>query len=160
MTPVELTIVRHGHTAANGGPAAPGAAMSGWTDTPLSPEGRRQAVALEGAPRFAALYASPLRRALDTARALARLAAGEIRIEPDLREICCGALEGWDVDEVRARHPALWARSEATAAAVLAAAAARVTDAALPAATRSAAAIEAADWLRVLRRAGAYLAAR
>ncbi|HYG66427.1 MAG TPA: histidine phosphatase family protein [Anaeromyxobacteraceae bacterium] len=115
--PAELLIVRHGHTAANpgAGPARP--TMSGWKDTPLTAEGHRQAALLCGrlspAGPFAAVYSSPLRRALDTARCLAAAADGILRTDPDLREISCGEVEGWDVEDVRARFPELWARNAA-----------------------------------------------
>lgn len=108
--PTSFVLVRHGHTAANGGPA--GMRMSGWTDTPLSDLGRREArrVAerLRAEPRFAALYASPLARALHTAEPICAAVGVRLRVEPGLREIFCGAVDGENVDEVRARHWEAW----------------------------------------------------
>jgi broad specificity phosphatase PhoE len=105
-----LILIRHGHTAANSGSAEP--RMSGWTNFPLSDLGRRQAEALsrrltEGPP-VSALYASPLQRASDTARALTGLRIREIRYLEDLREIGCGEVDGWPVSQVRERYPDLW----------------------------------------------------
>jgi bisphosphoglycerate-dependent phosphoglycerate mutase len=66
------SLSRHGHTPANGSPA--GMRMSGWTDTPLSDDGRLEASLVAEALRrhrpLSALYTSPLRRARDTAEAI------------------------------------------------------------------------------------------
>ena len=56
----------------------------------------------------ARLYTSPLLRAHDTARAIAAGALGRLGIDPDLREISCGELEGRPVGEVERHFPALW----------------------------------------------------
>jgi broad specificity phosphatase PhoE len=111
--PTSFVLVRHGHTAANGGPA--GMRMSGWTDTPLSEEGRREArlvaEALRRGPACAALYASPLVRAVDTAGPICAALGLPVRIAPGLREIFCGAVDGLGVEEVRTRYPEAWARN-------------------------------------------------
>jgi broad specificity phosphatase PhoE len=108
--PAWLVLLRHGHTAANSGSAEP--RMSGWTNFPLSELGRRQAECLSRrlaeAPPVSALYASPLQRASDTARALTSLGKREIRYLEDLREIGCGEVDGWPVSRVRERYPDLW----------------------------------------------------
>ncbi len=89
--------------------------MSGWTDTPLSEEGRREArraaEALRREPSLAAVYASPLTRARDTAAPICAALGLPLRIEPRLREIFCGAVDGRTIDEVRAGHPDAWARN-------------------------------------------------
>jgi broad specificity phosphatase PhoE len=108
--PARLILIRHGHTAANSGSAE--LRMSGWTNFPLSELGRRQAEALsrrlaEGPP-VSALYASPLQRASDTARALTGLGIREIRCLEELREIGCGEVDGWPVSLVGERYPDLW----------------------------------------------------
>lgn len=107
-----LVLVRHPHTAANEGG---GVRMSGWTDVPLSARGVREAellrARLAAGPAFAAIYTSPLGRARELAALLAR-DGGAPRVERDLAEISCGAVDGWHVDEVRARHPELWRRNE------------------------------------------------
>jgi len=89
--------------------------MSGWTDTPLSDDGRREAFlaaeALRREPAFAAVYASPLVRAVDTAAPICAALGLPLRIERGLREIFCGAVDGRSVEEVRARHPETWSRN-------------------------------------------------
>ncbi|WP_437947696.1 histidine phosphatase family protein [Sorangium sp. So ce296] len=109
MRPCLLFLVRHGRTAGNrGGPATP---MSGWTDTPLDARGREEAEALgrrlARGPAFDTVYASPLSRALETAR-IAAGAWGPVRPHDGLREICCGDVDGAPIEEVKARHAALW----------------------------------------------------
>jgi broad specificity phosphatase PhoE len=109
MQPSLLILVRHGRTAGNGGgPATP---MSGWADTPLDAQGRQEAEALgrrlAAGPAFDAVYASPLSRALETARISAG-AWGPVRLLDGLREICCGDVDGVSIDEVKARHTTLW----------------------------------------------------
>lgn len=107
--PARLVFIRHGHTVANSGSES---RMSGWTNFPLSDLGRRQAEALSRRlaeePPVSALYASPLQRASDTARALTALKIQDIRYLEDLREIGCGEVDGWPVSRVRERYPDLW----------------------------------------------------
>lgn len=103
-----LVIIRHGHTASN---SSGGSRMSGWTDTPLSNQGRRQVACLArrmSSEPASVLYASPLLRALETARPVAQAVGAEVRLEPGLREIHCGEVDGWPVEEVRRRYPDLW----------------------------------------------------
>lgn len=111
--PTSFVLVRHGHTAANGGPA--GMRMSGWTDTPLSREGEREALEvaarLRDEPGFAALYASPLQRAIRTAEPISEAAGLAVQLEPGLREIFCGAVDGRSVEHVRAQHADAWSRN-------------------------------------------------
>jgi broad specificity phosphatase PhoE len=103
-----LILIRHGHTSSN---SSGGLRMSGWTDTSLSDRGWRQVACLarrlpsEPAP---VLYSSPLLRALETARPVAEAAGAELRLEPDLREIHCGEVDGWPVEKVRRLYPGLW----------------------------------------------------
>jgi alpha-ribazole phosphatase/probable phosphoglycerate mutase len=86
--------------------------MSGWTDLPLSVPGRRQVdllvARLRGEPAFAAIYASPLQRAADTARAISAAGLGHLRLCELLREINCGEVDGLPIEEVRRRYPSLW----------------------------------------------------
>lgn len=94
---VELLIVRHGESTGNAA-----GRMQGRQDWPLSDRGRDQARALGAFLRareltFGAVYASPLSRALETARIVAEQArAPEPVQEPDLAEIDAGRLEGLD----------------------------------------------------------------
>ena len=70
------------------------------SDTDLSETGRIQAEKLGLAMRhvpLTAIYSSPLRRALDTARAIAKHHNLQIRQEPGLREIYVGEMEGMQV---------------------------------------------------------------
>lgn len=88
-----LTLVRHGQTAAN-----TGGIWHGSTDTPLSDHGREQATRVAGGirKRFqpAAIYASDLQRAHDTARAISAAVGVEIQLETGLREYDLGTWEG------------------------------------------------------------------
>ncbi|MBG0776611.1 MAG: histidine phosphatase family protein [Desulfovibrionaceae bacterium] len=80
----------------------------GSTDLPLSDAGRAQArelgAALAGCG-VRALFASPLTRARDTARAAAEACGLETTLLPDLAEIHLGAWEGRTFAEVRASDP-------------------------------------------------------
>ena len=102
---LRLLLLRHGETAWNRERR-----YQGWTDTPLSAEGLVQA---EAAARelkehaFAAVYASPLRRALDTAAAIAVPHGLEVETDPAFRELSFGEWEGLTLDEARARDAAL-----------------------------------------------------
>jgi len=107
--PATLILVRHGHIAGN---SLSEARMSGWTDFPLSDLGWRQTAALRRRmaqePPAAARYASPLRRARDTAEALAGLPLGPLHLLDDLREAHCGEVDGWPISEARRCYPDLW----------------------------------------------------
>ncbi|WP_437692972.1 histidine phosphatase family protein [Sorangium sp. So ce176] len=109
MQPSLLILVRHGRTAGNR--AGPGTPMSGWTDTPLDAQGRHEAEALgrrlAAGPAFDAVYASPLSRAIETAQ-IAAGAWGPVRPHDGLREISCGDVDGAPMEDVKARHAALW----------------------------------------------------
>jgi broad specificity phosphatase PhoE len=89
-----LTIVRHGETSAN-----VDGVWHGSIDTELTPRGVEQARRAAGAvsalaPRATALYASPLRRARNTAEAIGAALGLEATIDPDLAEYHLGELEG------------------------------------------------------------------
>jgi len=91
--------------------------VCGRTDVPLGAAGRRQADALGvalAAPPFAAVYASPLARAFETARPI----AAAHRLDPvrcdDLRELDFGEADGLRFGEIEARYPNLvraWAKT-------------------------------------------------
>ena len=80
----------------------------GRTDLPLGALGRMQACraaqGLADTP-FDAVYCSPLRRAVETARFFTR----EVRVLPDLREMDCGDWDGLDFEEIQRRWPELYA---------------------------------------------------
>jgi broad specificity phosphatase PhoE len=95
-----LYLVRHGRTAANH------KSYVGWGDPPLDAEGAEQAARLvdllEDAP-IDAIYASPLQRALDTARPVARSRGIETRVRPQLCEIHYGDYQGLSKEVRRLR---------------------------------------------------------
>ena len=103
---LRLLLLRHGETAWNRERR-----YQGSKDTPLSPEGLVQA---EAAARelkdhtFAAVYSSPLRRARETAEAIAALHGLEVETDPAFQELGFGQWEGLTLDEARARDAALY----------------------------------------------------
>lgn len=100
---MRLILIRHGETAHNVGGLALGLA-----DVPLNERGRGQAQAvarrLAGEP-IAAVYASPLSRAVDTATPLAEALRLTVEVEPTLIEMDIGELEGVDFASLRRRYP-------------------------------------------------------
>jgi probable phosphoglycerate mutase len=100
----ELHVVRH----ADAVPASDDAfaVYDDYEAHPLSERGRAQAGAL--GERFAelnlaAVYASPIRRARETAEAIASVAGLEIVDEPGVREIAIGAIDDARAMTMRAR---------------------------------------------------------
>ena len=80
----------------------------GRTDLPLGALGRMQACRTARwlkTRQFEAVYASPLKRAVETAQ----FCAEDLRILPDLREIDCGDWDGLDFEEIQRRWPELYA---------------------------------------------------
>ncbi len=103
-----IACVRHGITDWN----VTGKAQ-GWTDIPLNEEGREQARRL--AERLAteewdAIISSDLGRARETAEIIAaRLGiAANVMLEPELREMNCGQIEGTTEEERIARWGKEW----------------------------------------------------
>ena len=106
MSVTRLILVRHTEPDAS----AHGRCY-GSLDVDLSPVGRSHADALGAAlSSFGvhALYSSPLRRALETARLIGAHLGLEPRVRPDLRELDFGELEGRTYEEIAASEPALW----------------------------------------------------
>jgi len=106
-----LLLIRHGRTASNARRR-----LAGRLDDPLDDEGIVQARALaerlSALPR-AALYASPLLRARQTAEAI-----GAPYLDADLQEMDHGDLEGMAGADVAARYPevlAAWGRDPSDA---------------------------------------------
>ena len=90
MTPGRLYLVRHGRTAGNQ------VRYVGWGDDPLDETGRAQVRALAAdlaAEPIDVVYASPLRRAVDTARPLAETHAAPLHLRDGLKEIDYGAYQ-------------------------------------------------------------------
>ena len=114
IPPTTLVLIRHGHVADND--QRRDARLSGWFDAPLSPLGWAQAERLRArleaiAPVVDALYASPLRRARDTADVLAPALGIRPRLVGSLREISCGRVDGLPLARVQQRRPDLWRRN-------------------------------------------------
>jgi len=102
-----LTLVRHGETSAN-----LEGVWHGSTDGALTPRGREQALRVARFLRdrhadASAIYASPLLRARETARAIAERLDLELRLEPGLAEYHLGSWEGKTYRELHERHR-LW----------------------------------------------------
>ena len=101
----EIILIRHGQSTANAS-----GVWQGQLDYPLSSEGRRQAshagLALSG-ERLDAFYSSPLSRAFETARIVAREAnfSGEITSVEGLTERHGGVLQGRTWEEQEASNP-------------------------------------------------------
>jgi broad specificity phosphatase PhoE len=104
--PTTIILIRHGETDWNAQRR-----YQGIADIPLNPTGIRQAHALArhmDGEAWDALFSSPLRRALDTARAVARAIAipeQQILRRKDLMERGYGAAEGLTLEEREARWP-------------------------------------------------------
>jgi broad specificity phosphatase PhoE len=101
-----ITLVRHGESIWNGERR-----IQGHQDPPLSSRGRQQAALLAARlggylpRRPTALYASPLRRASETAEIVGAAVSLPVIAEPDLREMGLGSWEGRTVPEIRAASP-------------------------------------------------------
>jgi len=99
---MRLILVRHGQTQWNKESRA-----LGHADIELTEEGRRQAqglaLALKG-ESVAAIYSSPLRRALETADAIARFHRGKVEVVDAFVELDAGELDGLTYDEMRDRY--------------------------------------------------------
>jgi probable phosphoglycerate mutase len=101
-----IILVRHGETDWNRELRIQG----GSSDTPLNEKGRRQAEDLAlrlNRDRIQAVYSSPLKRALETAEAIARYHQLGVVVEPLLREIEAGTLEGVTAGELGKRFSEL-----------------------------------------------------
>ena len=98
-----IVLVRHGETDWNRERR-----FQGHDDIPLNDDGRAQVAELAGrlaAERFAAAYASPLRRAAESAEILAAQLSLEVRTSGALKEVDVGSWSGLTVSEVQERFP-------------------------------------------------------
>jgi len=104
---LRLYVLRHGEPARRD-------VFYGFHDIDLSERGleqaRAQAERLGGIP-FTAIYSSDLCRARRGAELIAERGSAKVRIEPDLREMSLGALEGMPHAEAMERFPEWAARS-------------------------------------------------
>jgi probable phosphoglycerate mutase len=100
---MRLILVRHGETDSNKASLA-----LGREDVELNETGRwqaqRLAEALECKP-LAAVYSSPLRRALVTAQAIAERHGLPVELDEGLIEMEIGEMEGLTFQQVRERYP-------------------------------------------------------
>ena len=105
-----LLLIRHAHIDTGDPPR-----LCGTFDLPLSRRGREQLAALccdlPSVLAPAALYSSPLARAVETAEALGRACGLRPQVEDGLREINCGALEGRTIEQIEREDPDLWQRN-------------------------------------------------
>lgn len=98
-----VLLIRHGETDWN-----VQTRLQGHSDIPLNARGRWQAARLHEALQgevLDAVYSSDLRRALDTAAAVAAATGAPLRPEPALRERGFGCFEGLTYAEVETRFP-------------------------------------------------------
>jgi broad specificity phosphatase PhoE len=103
-----LLLARHGETDWNAGYR-----FQGHADPPLNATGRAQArelAAMLADRSFAAVYASPLRRAFETAEIVAAPHGLRAVAVEGLREVDVGAWQGLTRDEVEARFPEQFTR--------------------------------------------------
>ncbi|MBD3368437.1 MAG: histidine phosphatase family protein [Candidatus Eisenbacteria bacterium] len=102
----ELVIVRHGETELNRD-----GVFRGRLDVPLNDRGRLQAEAaaeaLSGKP-VAAVFSSPLSRALDTGAAIARRHGVEVIVDEAFHNFDLGVWQGRPKEVVRSESPELW----------------------------------------------------
>lgn len=99
---MRLILVRHGQTEWNRLRR-----IQGISDQGLNETGRKQAEALAESlkdRKVAAIYTSPLARALDTALAIGHHHAAEVVTLAGLREMDAGEVDGLTYDEMAARH--------------------------------------------------------
>jgi len=95
---IVLWLARHGETTYSASKR-----VAGWSDPPLTDNGRRQAAALRpviDGQQFTGVWSSDLERAVESAR----LAWGEPTTDSRLRECNFGALEGCTYEEADSTH--------------------------------------------------------
>lgn len=103
----EAYFVRHGQSEANRTGCA-----AGWSDTPLSPLGRQQAMAaaeLFAGIRIDRAFSSDLPRALETCRLVLPHHTPQLRA--GLREVSVGSISGRPTADIKAENPELYERA-------------------------------------------------
>ncbi len=108
---IRLLLIQHAETTWN----AEGR-YQGHTDIPLNDCGRQQVARLPArlaGETIHAAYASDLRRAWDTAYAIANIRELSLCPDPRLRELCFGSWEGLTYSQIRQADPAALAAWEA-----------------------------------------------
>ncbi len=107
---MKLFLVRHGETQRN----REGRVL-GQGNQPLTELGKRQVSAVAGAmagESIAALYTSPLKRAMETAGTIGLALGLQPQPADGLAEVNVGELDGLTSQEMRSRHPEFMARWE------------------------------------------------
>lgn len=107
----QIGLIRHGSTLWN-----KTGRVQGLTDNPLDEEGRGQAERLArhlSGQKWDRIYASDLVRARETAEIIAaKLGIGEIALDPCLREMNAGQIEGTTEEERRQKWGQDWKKLE------------------------------------------------
>jgi broad specificity phosphatase PhoE len=101
-------LIRHGQSTWNRERR-----IQGQLDPPLSREGREQARRLGlrlASRRFTGFYSSDLKRAFETAEAIAAATGAQPKPDKALREIYLGEWEGLNTEEIAEQYPDAWAR--------------------------------------------------
>ncbi len=102
---MRLLLIRHAESVGNRERR-----LQGRTESPLTTRGRRQAeelaTALSQQP-VAAAYSSPIKRALETAKAIASRLSLTVETEPALQEYDFGEMSGLTWPDIRERRPQL-----------------------------------------------------
>jgi len=98
---MRLYLIRHGETIWN-----EKGLWQGIADVPLNEKGKDQAKKLaERLKRVDAIYSSPLKRCLETAREIAERFKKEVIVEEDLRECEISLWNGLTVEEAMREYP-------------------------------------------------------
>lgn len=103
---MKVYLVRHGETTWN----AIGK-IQGKSDTLLSALGKKQAKQIAkmlATKKIRAIYSSPLKRAIETAKAIAKPHRLDIIVKSELREIDYGMFEGMTFSFIEKNHAKLW----------------------------------------------------
>lgn len=105
----ELFLIRHGQTESN-----VNGLLHGATDIPLNALGLKQAehvaLRIQTMTDLSAIYASPLQRAHETARAIARATSLPLHLHPGLAEMNFGSAEGTVISEIAELYPDVYER--------------------------------------------------
>ena len=102
---MRLLLIRHAESVGNRERR-----LQGRTDFPLTERGRRQARELAAAlsrVRVTAVYSSPIRRAMNTAEAIADRFGLTVEVQTELEEYDFGELSGLTWLEIQERRPQL-----------------------------------------------------
>ncbi len=102
---MRLLLIRHAESVGNRE-----LRLQGQVEFPLTERGRRQAESLAGSlaeRRVIAVYSSPIRRALDTAEAIAGPLGLTVEVQRALQEYDFGKLSGLTWPEIREQRPQL-----------------------------------------------------